>query len=179
MSEDRDFKKHTHRASDCGEKKKQNKLAVETENLKNQIEEYKAGWARAQADYQNLQKEIEAKRSEWVKMSEMQILEEFIPVYDNFKKAFFTDIGDTNNTDTLDQWKSWKQGIEYIMKQYGSILESYGIEEIKTTGEKFNPEFHEAVGEEDGQEDIILKEVDSGYKRGELVVKVAKVIVGK
>ncbi|OGH82112.1 MAG: nucleotide exchange factor GrpE, partial [Candidatus Magasanikbacteria bacterium RIFOXYB1_FULL_40_15] len=55
----------------------------EVEELKIQCEEYKAGWMRAQADYQNLQKEVENRRSEWARMSEAQILEDFIPVYDH------------------------------------------------------------------------------------------------
>ena len=49
------------------------------EELELQCEEYKAGWMRAQADYQNLQKEVENRRSEWARMSEAQILEDFIP----------------------------------------------------------------------------------------------------
>ena len=40
------------------------------------------------ADYKNLQNEISTRRSEWAQMSEIQILEDFIPVYENFKKAF-------------------------------------------------------------------------------------------
>ena len=45
---------------------------------KEQADEYKQGWQRAVADYQNLQKEMTAKRSEWAEMSEQYILEEFI-----------------------------------------------------------------------------------------------------
>lgn len=137
-------------------------------------EEYKAGWARAQADYQNLQKEMDQKRSEWVQMSEIQVLEEFIPVYDNFKKAFAVEI------DGDDKLKSWKQGIEYIMKQFGDILKQHDVEEIKTVGEQFDPNLHEAMGEEEGKEEgVILKEIESGYLANGKVLKVAKVIVTK
>lgn len=137
--------------------------------------EYKSGWMRAQADYQNLQKEVERKRSEWVKMSEVQILEDFIPVYDNFKKAF-------NHEVSAEKFEGWKKGIEYIMKQFGDILNRYSVETIKTVGEKFNPELHEAVGEEEKEgtdAGMIVREVDSGYKSGERVIKCAKVIVSK
>ncbi|OGH60031.1 MAG: nucleotide exchange factor GrpE [Candidatus Magasanikbacteria bacterium RIFCSPHIGHO2_01_FULL_33_34] len=147
----------------------------ELDEIKAKCEEYKAGWLRAQADYQNLQKEVENKRSEWVKMSEVQILEDFIPVYDNFKKAFGHDIKDG-------QFDSWKKGIEYIMKQFSDILTSYKIEEIKTVGEIFNPELHEAVGEEeavDKADGEILKEIDTGYKVGDKIIKCAKVVVNK
>ena len=146
-----------------------------------QCEEYKAGWQRAHADYQNLLKEMEVKKQEYLTWSEQQILEDFLPVYDNFKKAFnTTDFGNTDHTD-IKKWENWKKGIQYIMQQFGSILKAHGIEEIKTIGEQFNPEFHEAMGQEDSDEPehTIIKEVDSGYTMKGKVIKVAKVIVSK
>ncbi|MDP2693198.1 MAG: nucleotide exchange factor GrpE [bacterium] len=174
----------------------ENNCVEEIELLKQQSEEYKAGWMRAQADYQNLQREVEAKRAEWVKMSEVQILEDFIPVYDNFKKAFadhtdtqiYADDTDNADNENVKRWNNWKQGIGYIMKQFGDILKDYKIEEIKTVGEQFNPELHEAVGEESPSADAqgkkpkegeITKEVDAGYKVGERVIKCARVIISK
>ena len=138
--------------------------------------EYKAGWQRAQADYQNLKKEIENMRGEWVRMSEQQILEDFIPVYDNFKKAFSME----HETWNIEQ-NNWLKGIGYIMQQFGKVLKDHNVEEIKTVGEIFNPEQHEAIGEEEsGQpEHIILREVESGYMMKGKVIKVAKVIVAK
>jgi molecular chaperone GrpE len=162
-------------------RKQKNRALKEIESLKKQCEEYKDGWARAQADYQNLQKEVEQKRSEWAQMSEMQIIEKFIPVYDNFKKAFANEQRTTNN-----EQQNWARGIEYIMKQFGKVLEDYGVEEVKTVGEQFDPNLHEAVGEEPAQggsasdgEGVIVREVESGYKKESKIIKVAKVIVAK
>jgi len=142
---------------------------------KSQLEEYKTGWQRAQADYQNLQKQMEEKRSELVQYSKLQIIEEFIPVYDNFKKAFAVELSDVGNG-----VGNWKKGIEYIMKQFGDVLKNHGIEEIETVGEMFDPNKHEAVSEEEGDESgKIVKEIDAGYTIGKKVIKVAKVIIVK
>ena len=70
-------------------------------NKEEEAKEAKVGWLRAQADYQNLQKEVESNKSEWAQYSERVILEEFIPVYDNFKKAFAVE-GEVN--------EEWKKG---------------------------------------------------------------------
>lgn len=143
------------------------------DDLKKECEEFKAGWQRALADYRNLQTEIEQKKSDWVKLSELQILTEFIPVYENFKKAFAAAKKDDD---------SWVKGIECIMKQLGDVLKLHGVEEIKTVGEKFDPKFHEAIGEEeseDSEPEIILKEVSGGYKLGARVLQAAQVIVSK
>ncbi|MFA6427019.1 MAG: nucleotide exchange factor GrpE [Candidatus Magasanikbacteria bacterium] len=153
-----------------------NKKCKDCEESKKEAEEYKAGWMRAHADYQNLLKEMEAKKSEYLMWSEQQILEEFLPVYDNFKKAFNSDQGSATK-----EQQNWVLGIKYIMKQFETILKNHAIEEIKTVGEQFNPEFHEAMSEEesDQPEHFIIKEVDSGYMMKGKVVKVAKVVVAK
>lgn len=156
--------------------------AQDLEKMQNQCEEYKQGWQRALADYNNLQKETKARMSEWIQMSELQILEEFIPVYDNFKKAFAHHPDLNVEDENSKRVKNWIDGIGYIMKQFGEVLKSHKVEEIKTVGEKFNPKLHETVGEEEieGKEQgEIVKEMDGGYVMGERVVKVAKVIIAK
>ncbi len=175
------------------QKQKKENLEVEVKDKKNflkkcknceklikETEDYKAGWQRAQADYKNLQKEISEMKSEWVRISEQQILEDFIPVYDNFKKAF-AHHPKLNNDEMGKKVKNWIDGIGFIMKQFENVLKNYNVEEIKTIGEMFNPEQHEAIGQEESDqlEHTILKEVDAGYTMKGKVIKVAKVIVAK
>ncbi len=146
-------------------------------DLFNKCEEYKFGWQRAVADYKNLQKETSERRQLLLEMSEQQILEEFIPVYDNFKKAFtHKEQGERNK-----EQDNWVTGIGYIMKQFGDILKQHKVEEVKTVGKKFDPKFHEAAGEEfaDGEPGVILREVGGGYTMSGRVIKAAKVIISK
>ena len=136
--------------------------------------EYKSGWQRAVADYQNLQREMTRQRQEWATMSEWQIISEFIPVYDNLKKAFGVKEQVANGKE-----QNWIKGIEYIMKQFADVLKAHGVEEIKTVGEMFDPAKHEIVGEEtgEGRSHTIIREVDGGYIVKGKVVKGAKVVV--
>ncbi len=140
-------------------------------------ETYKSGWQRAVADYQNLQREVAHQRSDWAAMSEAQIIGDFLPIYDNFKKAF---------SSSGKQEDSWSKGIGFIMKQFGDVLRAHDVEEIKTVGEMFDATKHEAVGEEEtpstssGQaEHTIIREVDGGYMMKGKVLKVAKVVIAK
>lgn len=146
------------------------------EKSKEETEEYKSGWQRALADYNNLKNEVAKEKADWAVWSEQRILEEFIPVYGNFKKAFAVETGEMTK-----EQENWATGIKYIMKQYGDILKNHQVEEIKTIGEKFNPVFHEALGEEqsEAEEGTIVKEIDGGYTVKGKVMKVAKVIVSK
>ena len=144
--------------------------------MEDNIEEYKAGWQRAAADYQNLQKEVARQRAEWMAMSEWQVISEFIPVYDNLKKA----IG--HKPEAGSHEVNWMKGIEFIMKQFGDVLKVHGVEEIKTVGEVFDATKHEVVSEEQKDGEVahtIIREVDGGYMVKGKVVKVAKVVVAK
>ena len=151
-------------------------IRVKLEKIKKEMEHYRNGWQRAQADYQNLKKETETKRSEQIRMSEWQVLEEFLPLYDHLKKAIEHAPKEENKL-----WQNWSQGIGFIKKQFGDILKQHRIEEIKTVGEMFNPTKHECVSEEgsDQADGIVLKELETGYEMGGKILKATKVIISK
>ena len=147
-------------------------------DVQQQVDEYKAGWQRAQADYQNLKREMEDQKKDWAAWSELRVLEEFIPVYNNFKKAMeFAPpelAGDAGKA-----WLNWKKGVEFIMQQFAGILKTHQVEEIKTVGEMFDPTRHESMVEEasDAPEHSIIREITPGYTMKGKVVQVAKVAV--
>lgn len=154
---------------------------LERENKKDacaNCEEFKQGWQRALADYQNLQKEVALRRGEWAEMSEEQILREFILVYDNFKKAFAyrSAAGDDKKIE------QWVQGISHIQRQFAEVLQRHKITEIPTVGEKFDPARHQAVSEEASEgapSGTIVKEVEGGYLLGSRVIRAARVVIAK
>ncbi|MFA6536906.1 MAG: nucleotide exchange factor GrpE [Patescibacteria group bacterium] len=137
-------------------------------------EEYLHGWKRAQADYQNLKKENDKERSEFIKYANANLLTEILPVYDNFKSAFRQIPENEKNS-------AWVIGFSYIKKQLADLLSTNGITEIKTVGEKFDHNLHEALEyrETDGEDGIIIEELKAGYKLNEKVIQAAKVVVGK
>ena len=146
----------------------------------NPTEDYKAGWQRAQADYQNLKREMEEQKKDWAVWSEMRVLEEFIPVYNNFKKAMEFSPPELDG-DAGKAWLNWKKGVEFIMQQFAGILKTHQVEEIKTVGEIFDPTRHESMVEEisDASEHSIIREITPGYMMKGKVVQVAKVVVAK
>lgn len=139
-----------------------------------EVIDYKELWIRAQADYQNLQKETSKQRAQWNEYARSEVLEDVIPILENFKKAFAHDA-----TEDKDGFENWKKGIGFIKKQLEDVLAQYDIEMITTVGEVFDPLMHEAVSEKDSDETegVILEEISGGYKMGERVILPAKVVV--
>ncbi|MFA6304803.1 MAG: nucleotide exchange factor GrpE [Patescibacteria group bacterium] len=136
--------------------------------------EYLSGWQRARADYENLQKELASKVRETADFTKAGILIEILPLYDYFKMAL---------THIPEEMKKldWVQGVMHINKGFGDVLRNLEVEEIATTGETFNPEYHESVGSQESEEPDhrIIKEVKTGYKLKDKVIYPAQVIVAE
>jgi len=148
-------------------------LASELEELKHKCEEYLNGWKRAKADYLNLKKETEEKQKDWADFIQAGLVLEILPIINNYKIAL-------SHIPEGVKKEAWVEGFNHIYKQFIDLLNKLGITEIKTVGEKFNPEFHEAVSQEINEEKedhLILKELSPGYKMNDKVITPAKVVV--
>lgn len=136
-------------------------------------EEYLNGWKRARADYLNLQKEAAERQKELVEFANAGLLLDLLPMVDHFKLAL-KHVPENIKNDP------WYKGIENIQGQLNKFLKDQGIEEIKTVGEKFNPELHEAVGEVEGEPaEVIAEEVSTGFSLNGKVIQPAKVKIFK
>lgn len=139
--------------------------------LERKVEENFAGWQRARADYQNLKKEWERKQAQFMIDAKKIMLLEILPIYDHLKQAM-------NMSINGNQFLEWRQGIEQIKNQFDAVLKRWKVDAIPTTGEKFNPEIHEAVGRHDSGDETISHEVQGGYKVDEQLLYPARVLVG-
>ncbi|MDO8669247.1 MAG: nucleotide exchange factor GrpE [Candidatus Buchananbacteria bacterium] len=150
-------------------------LQEELEEAKIQIAENLAGWQRAQADYANFKKETESRQKDVIEFANAAFMAEVLPIYNHFKLA----LGHIPK----EQMKlDWVVGLAHIKKQFQDFLRKYKIEEIKTIGEKFDHNFHEAVAyeEKEGYEsDIVFAEVQPGYTLGDKILVPAQVKVAK
>jgi molecular chaperone GrpE len=134
-----------------------------------------AGWQRAKADYSNLKKEEDRRAKEVFEFVSAAFMSEVLPVYNHFKLALKHIPDEQNDLD-------WVKGIILIQKQFKDFLKKYQIEEIKTVGEQFDPNLHEALTheEQEGYEsDQVFEEISPGYMLGDKVLLPAKVKVTK
>lgn len=180
MSQDKkqDEKKEEKNKDENQETQEQEEKKEEQNKETEEEQDYKEKWLRAQADYQNLKKSLSEKREEIRNRVEFQVLEEFIPVFDNFKKAYKHKPEEADDN----QWGNWAQGMEFILQQFDKILNKFGVQTIDTDNKKFDPNLHEAVERresEDYKEDVIIEEIESGYKADDKVLKAARVVVSK
>jgi len=135
------------------------KLREKLKRCQKEKEEYLTGWQRAKADLINFQRRQEQTQTELKNYFQENLLRDLLSILDSLESA----------------------EIKPIQEQLKKILEKYNIKEIKAIGEKFNPQFHEAIEQvkSDKKEGTIIEEVQKGYMLGEKVLRVSKVKITK
>jgi len=163
-----------------------NKLKDKLELCQKEKQENLAGWQRAQADLINYRRRQEEQMSEWSKMFGEGLIRDLLPVLDTLN-ASATQMGEEENfnppTPLLKGGAGGlNAGLKAVKDQLIKILSNHGLEEMKSAGEKFNPEFHEAVETveaENKDEGAVVEEVQKGYLLNGKVIRTAKVKVTK
>lgn len=118
----------------------------------------------ARADLINYRRRQELFLEELKKYGQNNLILEILPVLDSLT------IGSEKNKD-----------LERIKEQLENILKKYELKEIKSVGEMFNPEIHEAIQEVESDEErgIIIEDIQKGYMIGKKLLRPSKVRVAK
>lgn len=135
-------------------------------------EEYLAGWQRSQADFQNLKRRTEQEKEEVKRFANAMLILNLLQVLDDFERAF-------NSISSHLAGLTWIQGITLIYRKLQGILESQGLQEIRAAGQPFDHTFHEVVAHGEGEEGVVLEEVQKGYMLHDRVIRPTLVVVGK
>lgn len=152
------------------EKLEETQETNETEKLKLELEETTDRYKRLMAEFDNYKKRSAKEREGLYNSILGDIISSVLPVMDNLEKAVATKTEDEN----------YKQGVEMVHKQLLDTLSNLGVEQIKTVGETFNPEYHEAVSsvqDDNLGEKEIKEEFRKGYKIKEKVIRHSMVVV--
>lgn len=153
-------------------KKEQQQKLKECQKLN---DEYLAGWQRARADFLNYKKEEEI-RIEGISNYKIEtLILKILPILDSF------DLAEKQLPKSL-RGDKYTKGFLQIKIQIQNFLKSQGVEEIKSIGQKFDPNFQEIVEEvevKDKEAGIVVEEVQKGYKLQEKMIRPAKVKLSK
>jgi molecular chaperone GrpE len=138
------------------------------------IEELQNQLARLQADFSNIRKRSAQDQERLAAFVTASVSKEFLKVLDNFERA------EESMKQQGDTVEAMHEGMTKIHKQFQQALQALKIEEIPAQGQKFNPEFHEAVMQNtasDLPDETIDLVAEKGYKIGDNIIRHSKVRV--
>lgn len=148
------------------------KLKEELKECHQKAAEFLAGWQRAKADLINSRKDEEKARKDIINYANERLLCEMLNVLDSFEKALLDPGIEGEN----------KSGLRHIHNQLLQIMRGYEIYELEAVGQKFNPSEHESIMEgvvsKSEEDQMVLEEIQKGYKMYDKILRPAKVKVG-
>ena len=136
-------------------------------------EDLHSKYLRTFADLDNLRKRSIRDRDEAIQRTKKQILEDLLPVIDSFNIGIDAAIKENPDGPLV-------KGFKMAIDQMDAVLGEYGLICIDAVGQNFDPQFHEAIGYENGESDgIVLKIIRNGYKIHGQLLRPASVVVSK
>ena len=147
-------------------------LQTQLAEVESKASEYKDGWARSQAEFQNYKKRIERDNELIFASMKGDIIKKVLPALDDLERALQNRPADD----------AWANGIELIARKLQNLMEGEGVKRIEVNGAAFDPNFHEAISHEpseDVESGHVIAVVQNGYMLGERVILPALVRVAQ
>lgn len=133
-------------------------------------------YLRLYSDFDNFRKRTLKEKIEHTKYASADIIIKLLPVLDDFERAIKAfDV-------SSDAGQAIKDGMVLIFSKFLTILNQQGLEQMRTAGESFDTDFHEAItnipAPSPDKKGKILDELEKGYLLNGKVIRYAKVVVG-
>lgn len=148
--------------------------------LKEQAARASENWERllrTTADFDNFKKRAAREKQEAIKYANEGLMLKLVPVLDSLDMAL-----GAAQTAGLDSGQSLQAGVNMVLQQLKSVLAEAGLEEVNALGQPFDPNFHEALSQQETPEvpeGQVVHQHRKGYKLRDRLLRPASVVVAK
>ena len=160
-----------------GNEQEQEAPVDENVELRQQVGELKEKYIRLVAEFENYKKRTVREKLDWMKTAAQDTIVALLPVLDDFDRAKKFADGENGEGEGLGD------GVELVYQKLYNTLKLKGLEPMESTGEPFDPEFHDAITEMPAPtEDMkgkVFDTIEKGYRLNDKIIRHAKVVVSK
>ena len=148
----------------------------EVDLLKAEFAEQKEKFIRLYAEFDNFKRRNAKERVELIQTAGREVIQSMLEVMDDCDRA-------EKQMQKSEDLVQIREGIQLVFTKLRSTLQSKGLKEMKSIGEEFNPDFHEAITEipvpDENMKGKVVDEVEKGYTLNDKIIRFSKVVVGK
>jgi len=145
----------------------------EDESLQADLDRFRDLALRSQADFENYKKRAAREKEEAIKYANSALLERLVPIVDNFELGLEAARGAGENSPVF-------SGMSMVLKQLMDFLTEHGLQPIDATGQKFDPNLHEAIAHEPSDEvpeSVVIRQTRRGYRMRDRLLRPSSVVV--
>jgi molecular chaperone GrpE len=132
---------------------------------------------RITAEFENYKKRMEREMNDFRKFANESLIKDILPIVDNLERALEIPYGNDENA-----FDSLREGVQMTVKGLLSSLERFGVVAIESLNKPFDPNFHQAVMQEESEghaDNMVSKELQKGYIISDRLLRPAMVVVSK
>ncbi|MGW9856564.1 molecular chaperone GrpE [Staphylococcus hominis] len=147
----------------------------EIQQLQLKADENEEKYLRLYAEFENYKRRIRNENETNKKYQAQRVLTDILPTIDNIERALQIEGDD-------ESFKSLKKGVQMVHESLLRALKDNGLEEIESEGQEFDPNFHQAVVQDDNLDfnsGEITQELQKGYKLKDRVLRPSMVKVNQ
>jgi molecular chaperone GrpE len=147
----------------------------ELSETKRERDEYLDLARRTKADFENYRKRVAKETSEALARGKADLARQLLPALDNLERALAAG-------KDPEAHRALVEGVAMVRDELHGRLEGAGVEAFNPTGEKFDPQLHEALSTrpaEDTEPGVVLETLEKGYRLNGQVLRAAKVVVSQ
>ena len=145
----------------------------DSEGLQADLDRFRDLALRSQADFENYKKRSAREKEEAIKYANSSLLERLIAIVDNFELGLEAARAEGEKSPVF-------SGMSMVLKQLMDFLTDNGLQPIDATGQKFDPNLHEAIAHEPSDkfpEGIVVRQTRRGYRMKDRLLRPSSVVV--
>lgn len=132
---------------------------------------------RLGAEFENYKKRVQRQMDDHRKYSNTELIKDLLPVVDNLERAIAAYHDNRANIESC-----MVEGVEMTLKEVLNILEKHNATQVEAQGKPFDPNYHEAVMQEESEqhpENTVINELQKGYLLHDRLIRPSMVVVSK
>jgi molecular chaperone GrpE len=144
-----------------------------SEGLQADLDRFRDLALRSQADFENYKKRSAREKEEAIKYANSSLLEKLIAIVDNFELGLEAARAEGEKSPVF-------SGMSMVLKQLMDFLADSGLQPIDATGQKFDPNLHEAIAHEPSDkfpEGVVVRQTRRGYRMKDRLLRPSSVVV--
>ncbi|MBF7018564.1 nucleotide exchange factor GrpE [Staphylococcus sp. 18_1_E_LY] len=148
---------------------------AEIEKLQQEVQQNEEKYLRLYAEFENYKRRIQKENQTMKEYQAQSVLNDILPTIDNIERALQIDGED-------EQFVSLKKGVQMVYDSLLKALQDNGLERIESEGQQFDPNFHQAVMQDNNDEfetGQVTQELQTGYKLKDRVLRPSMVKVNE
>lgn len=150
-------------------------LLAKYRELEEQLSDAEERLLRTAADAENFKKRLQREKEEQTRYANESFIRELLPVIDNLERAL-------DHSQVESNQGSLFEGLNMTLKGFVDTLARFGCTAVEAVGEPFDPNYHEAVSQEESADydsNVVVRELQKGYILKDRLLRPAMVVVSK